>query len=321
MNNRRTVATLVYDGLCVFEFGIALEIFGQARPELDVPWYAHQIVAIDHGRMLGLGGLQLSVDAGLEVLESAETIVIPGWRDRFEKPPEILLEALRKAHTRGARLLSICSGVFVLAATGLLDGKTATTHWQFVHDLSERFPLVKVDPNVLYVDAGQLITSAGSASGIDACLHLIARDYGTHISNLVARRLVMAPHRTGGQSQFILSPVCKPSQNELTRVLEWVLANLDQPLSVRDMAAHAAMSERNFLRRFIEITDLSPVIWLQQVRLNRARELLESGNRRMTSIAQACGYRSVESFRSAFRNVVGLSPTAYRKNFANGEVI
>lgn len=321
MNDQRTVATLIYDGLCVFEFGIALEIFGQARPELDIPWYAHQIVAIDHGYMHGLGGLKLSVDTGLEALETAETIVIPGWRDRFERPPEILLEALRKAHMRGARLLSICSGVFVIAATGLLDGKTATTHWQFVSDLVELFPLVKVDPNVLFVDAGQIITSAGSASGIDACLHLIARDYGTHISNLVARRLVMAPHRTGGQSQFIVSPVCKTSQHELTQLLEWVRANLDQPLSVRDMAARAAMSERNFLRRFVEITGVSPVLWLKQMRLNRARELLESGNRRMTCIAQACGYRSVESFRSAFRNLVGLSPSTYRKNFGNGEVI
>ena len=156
-----TVAILVYEGLCVFEFGIALEIFGLPRPELDIPWYGHQIVAVDPGPMQALGGLRIAVDAGLEALDSARTIIIPGWRSHHEPPPEALLQALRRAHARGARLLSICSGVFALAATGLLDGKTATTHWQFCAELAERFPLIKVDPNVLYVDSGPLITSAG----------------------------------------------------------------------------------------------------------------------------------------------------------------
>ncbi|KKA07949.1 transcriptional regulator [Pseudomonas ogarae] len=315
-----TVAILVYEGLCVFEFGIALEIFGLPRPELDVPWYTHRIVAVDEGPMHALGGLKISVDAGLEELETAKTIIVPGWRNRYEPPPEALLQALKRAHARGARLLSICSGVFVLAATGLLDGETVTTHWQFSKELAERFPNIKVDPNVLYVDSGQMITSAGSAAGIDACLHLIARDFGTHIANSVARRLVMAPQRTGGQSQFIVAPVCKSPRNELTRVLQWIRENLNQPLSVVDMAARVTMSERTFLRRFIETTGLSPKVWLQQERLNRARELLESTDQNTTSIAQACGYRSVESFRAAFRNAVGLAPSAYRERFGSGEI-
>ncbi len=315
-----TVAILVYEGLCVFEFGIALEIFGLPRPELDVPWYGHQIVAVDPGPMHTLGGLRIAVDAGLEALDTAQTIIIPGWRSHHEPPPEALLQALRRAHARGARLLSICSGVFALAATGLLDGKTATTHWQFCAELAERFPLIKVDPNVLYVDSGQLITSAGSAAGIDACLHLIARDFGTHIANSVARRLVMAPQRTGGQAQFIVAPVSKSPRNELTRVLQWIRENLDQPLSVGDMAARVAMSERTFLRRFVETTGLPPKTWLQQERLNRARALLESTDQSTVGIAQACGYRSVESFRAAFRNAIGLPPTAYRERFGCGAV-
>ncbi|MBV4497699.1 transcriptional regulator FtrA [Pseudomonas sp. SWRI12] len=313
-----TVAILVYEGLCVFEFGIALEIFGLPRPELDVAWYDHQIVAVDPGPMHALGGLRIAVDAGLEALDSARTVIIPGWRSHHEPPPEALLQALRRAHARGARLLSICSGVFALAATGLLDGKTATTHWQFCTELAERFPLIKVDPNVLYVDSGPLITSAGSAAGIDACLHLIARDFGTHVANSVARRLVMAPQRTGGQAQFIVAPVSKSPRNELSRVLQWLREHLDQPLSVCDMAARVAMSERTFLRRFVETTGLPPKTWLQQERLNRARELLESTDQSTAGIAQACGYRSVESFRAAFRNAVGLPPTAYRERFGSG---
>lgn len=313
-----TVAILAYKGLCVFEFGIALEIFGLPRPEIEVLWYDCQIVAVDQGPMQTLGGIQISIDASLELLDSARTIIIPGWRSRHEAPPEALLTALRNAHARGARLLSICSGVFVLAATGLLDGKTVTTHWQLSEELAERFPSVTVDPNVLYVDAGQIITSAGSAAGIDACLHLILRDFGAHVANSVARRLVMAPQRTGGQSQFIVTPVSKSPRNELTRVLQWARENLDKPLSVCEMASQVAMSERTFLRRFVETTGLSPKAWLQQERLSRARDLLESTDQSTASVARVCGYRSVESFRVAFRNAIGLPPSAYRERFGLG---
>ncbi|MFJ2690412.1 transcriptional regulator FtrA [Pseudomonas sp. NPDC087336] len=309
------VAILAYDGLCTFEFGIAVEIFGLARPEFDFPWYSHQIAAVDQGPMRAMGGIRVLVDGGLELLEQARTVIIPGWRDRQAAVPEALLTALRQAHARGARLLSICSGVFVLAATGLLDGRGATTHWRYTAELAERFPNILVDPDVLYVDSGQLITSAGSAAGIDACLHLVARDFGTQVANSVARRLVMSPQRTGGQVQFIPTPVSPTPRSDLSRVMQWARERLHQPLEVRDLASEAAMSERTFLRRFTEASGQSPKTWLQHERLGRARELLESTDQHTEQIAQHCGYRSVESFRVAFRNVVGVPPSVYRERF------
>lgn len=309
------VAILAYDGLCTFEFGIAVEIFGLARPEFDFPWYSHQIAAVDQGPMRAMGGIRILADGGLELLEQARTVIIPGWRDRHAAVPEALLTALRQAHARGARLLSICSGVFVLAATGLLDGRGATTHWRYTAELAERFPNILVDPDVLYVDSGQLITSAGSAAGIDACLHLVARDFGTQVANSVARRLVMSPQRTGGQAQFIPTPVSPTPRSDLSRVMQWARERLHEPLEVRDLASEAAMSERTFLRRFTEASGQSPKTWLQHERLGRARELLESTDQHTEQIAQLCGYRSVESFRVAFRNVVGLPPSVYRERF------
>ena len=309
------VAILAYDGLCTFEFGIAVEIFGLARPEFEIPWYSHQIAAVDPGPMRAMGGIQVLADGGLDLLEQARTIIIPGWRDRSAAVPEALLTALRQAHARGARLLSICSGVFVLAATGLLDGRSATTHWRYTRELAERFPNILVDPDVLYVDSGQLITSAGSAAGIDACLHLVARDFGTQVANSVARRLVMSPQRTGGQAQFIPTPVSPTPRSDLSRVMQWARERLHEPLEVRDLASEAAMSERTFLRRFTEASGQSPKTWLQHERLGRARELLESTDQNTEQVALRCGYRSVESFRVAFRSVVGVPPSVYRERF------
>ncbi|RLU04814.1 transcriptional regulator FtrA [Pseudomonas prosekii] len=314
-NTPGLVAILAYDGLCTFEFGIAVEIFGLTRPEFDFPWYQHQIVAVDDGPMRAMGGIQVLADGGMRLLETARTIIVPGWRDRQAPVPEALLVALRQAHARGARLLSICSGVFVLAATGLLDGHRATTHWRYTGELAERFPNIVVDPDVLYVDSGQLITSAGSAAGIDACLHLVARDFGTQVANSVARRLVMSPQRTGGQAQFIPAPVSASPRSDLSRVMQWARERLHQPLEVRDLASEAAMSERTFLRRFTEASGLSPKTWLQHQRLARARELLESTSANTEQIAERCGYRSVESFRVAFRSVVGVPPSVYRERF------
>lgn len=312
------VVILAYDGLCTFEFGIAVEIFGLARPEFDFPWYEHRIAAVDQGPMRAMGGIQVLADGGLELLDHARTIIIPGWRDRNATVPEALLTALRRAHGRGARLLSICSGVFVLAATGLLDGRSATTHWRYTQELAERFPNIQVDPDVLYVDSGQLITSAGSAAGIDACLHLVARDFGTQVANSVARRLVMSPQRTGGQAQFIPTPVSPTPRSDLSRVMQWARERLHEPLEVREMASEAAMSERTFLRRFSEASGQSPKSWLQHERLGRARELLESTDQNTEQIAGQCGYRSVESFRVAFRSVVGVPPSVYRERFGRG---
>lgn len=312
------VAILAYDGLCTFEFGIAVEIFGLTRPEFDFPWYTHQIVAVDQGPMRAMGGIQVLADGGMELLAEARTIIIPGWRDRSAAVPDELIAALRQAHARGARLLSICSGVFVLAATGLLDGHGATTHWRYTSELAERFPAIQVDPDVLYVDSGQVITSAGSAAGIDACLHLVARDFGTQVANAVARRLVMSPQRSGGQAQFIPTPVSPTPRSDLSRVMQWARERLHQPLEVRDLANEAAMSERTFLRRFTEASGQSPKTWLQHERMGRARELLEGSQQNTEQIAERCGYRSVESFRVAFRTVVGVPPSVYRERFGRG---
>jgi AraC family transcriptional activator FtrA len=309
------VAILAYDGLCTFEFGIAVEIFGLPRPEFEFPWYRHCIVGLDDGPMRAMGGIQVLADAGLERLAEARTIIIPGWRDRAEAPPERLLTALHEAHERGARLVSICSGVFVLAASGLLDGRRATTHWRYAEELARRFPAIDVDPDVLYVDAGSLISSAGSAAGIDACLHLVARDFGTQVANSVARRLVMSPQRAGGQAQFIPAPVARAPRNDLSALMQWARQHLHEPLEVSQLARRAAMSERTFLRRFTEATGMTPKAWLQHERLARARELLESGTDGSERIAELCGFRSVESFRAAFRNAVGLPPSAYRERF------
>ncbi|MEG5265586.1 transcriptional regulator FtrA [Pseudomonas sp. JDS28PS106] len=311
------VAVLAYDGLCTFEFGIAVEIFGLLRPEFEFAWYSHRIVAVDSSPMRASGGMQVVPEFGLESLVDARTIIVPGWRDRDERPPQALLDALCAAHERGARLLSICSGVFVLAAAGLLDGKRATTHWRYTDELAARYPLIEVDPDVLYVDSGQVITSAGSAAGIDACLHLVNRDFGTHVANVVARRLVMAPQRSGGQAQFIPAPVARTPRDDLASVLEWATLHVDTSLTVKQLAARALMSERTFLRRFTEATGMAPKAWLLQVRMNRARDLLESSQLSNEQIAGRCGFASAESFRAAFRKTVGLAPMSYRAQFGS----
>lgn len=309
------VAILAYDGLCTFEFGIAIEVFALPRPEFDFAWYRHCIVAVDQGPMRALGGFAVTADAGYEALAEARTIIIPGWRNRDEPPPQALLNALRDAYARGARLLSICSGVFVLAAAGLLNGKRATTHWRYADELAMRFPAIEVDSAVLYVDSGQVISSAGSAAGIDACLHLVERDFGAHISNTVARRLVMAPLRSGGQAQFIPTPVAQAPRHDLAAVLEWAREHLSEPLTISQLAAKALMSERTFLRRFSEATGMAPKGWLQHARMAQARSLLESTRLNSEQIAQRCGFASVESFRVAFRKAVGLAPSFYRESF------
>lgn len=310
-----TIAIVAYDGLCTFEFGIAVEIFGLARPEFEFPWYDHRIVAAEPGSLRAMGGLHVVAEYGLEGLLTASTIVIPGWRDRTQPPPAPLLSALRAAYERGTRLLSICSGVFVLAAAGLLEGKRATTHWRYTAELAARYPGIEVDPGALYVDAGQVITSAGSAAGIDACLHVVTQDFGTAVANSVARRLVMAPQRAGGQLQFIPAPVAKDARNDLAPVLDWARKRLDQPLTVADMARQALMGERTFLRRFTATTGVPPKAWLQAARLALARELLESSALPLERLAERCGFGSIEALRRAFRKHSGLPPSAYRLRF------
>ena len=309
------VVVVAYDGLCTFEFGIAVEVFGLARPEFEFPWYRFAVVAAEGRRAKAIGGIVVEADADLRVLEQANTIIIPGWRDRNERPPERLLQALAKASKRGARCISICSGVFVLAAAGLLDGKRATTHWRHMPDLKRLYPSIRVEEDVLYVDEGNVITSAGSAAGLDACVHLVRRDFGSAVANTVARRLVMPPHRDGGQAQYVAAPVLERPGRPMAEVLDWARQQLDKPIDISALAKRAAMSERTFLRRFRETVGQTPKLWLQRERMFRAQELLETSKASLTDVAETCGYVSVETFRVAFRRAVGTSPAAYRARF------
>jgi AraC family transcriptional activator FtrA len=312
--NRRVVA-LAYDRLCTFEFGIVVELFGLPRPELDVDWYRFDVCSIDPGPLRATGGVTVQPTAGLRTAQRAGTIVIPGWRDADERPPEALLELLRAAHARGARLVSICSGVFVLAAAGLLDGKRATTHWRYVDRLRARYPRVRVEPDVLYVDEGAVLTSAGSAAGIDLCLHIVRRDYGAEIANQVARRLIVPPQRDGGQSQYIPAPVRDEARHGLSRVLEWAQRQLSEPLSVDTLAGRAAMSPRTFARRFREETGTTPHQWLTHQRLLAAQRRLETTNESVDAVAEAVGLQTAATLRLHFRRALRITPTEYRRRF------
>jgi AraC family transcriptional regulator, transcriptional activator FtrA len=312
--NKRVVA-VAYDGLCAFEYGVAAELFGLARPELGLDWYRFETVSPDAGPLRTTGGVTLQVSSALRRLWRAGTIVLPGWRDPAEPPPEALVAAIRKAHGRGARVMSICSGVFVLAATGLLDGQRATTHWRYTDRLAQMFPQIDVQPDVLYIDNGSVLTSAGSAAGIDLGLHLIRRDYGAQVANQVARRLVVSPHRHGGQAQFIDVKVRSVAGDSLGEVLGWASANLDRPLSVQDLAARAHLAPRTLARRFRTELGTTPHRWLTQQRVALAQRMLETTTASVDQIAGEAGFGSAVTLRHHFHRVLGTSPTAYRQQF------
>ena len=314
------VVALVYDGLCAFEFSCAAEVFGLARPELGPDWYRFETCS--RGRSVSSQyGMRMRAANGLERLLAAGTIVIPGWQGIDVPVPQAILDALRGAHAHGARLLSICSGAFVLAATGLLDGRRATTHWRYAEALQRRYPTICVDPNVLYVDEGSVLTSAGSAAGLDLCLHLVRRDYGSAIANQVARRLVIPPHRDGGQAQFLERPVedreRKSGQpKSLSVLLDKIRKRPGQSWRIGELARLAAMSERTFMRRFRAATGLSPADWVTRARVDAAREMLENTALPIDHIAERCGLGTPTTLRHHFRKKVGVSPAQYRKRFS-----
>lgn len=321
MADHRRVAVLAYDGLCTFELGIAVEVFGLPRPELGVPWYRFQVCAFGRGPLRATGGLTVRAPAGLEALRRAGTIVIPGWPDIDSRPPETLLKALRAACARGARLVSICSGAFLLAAAGLLDGRRATTHWRYVERLRARYPRIEIEPDVLYVDDGNILTSAGSAAGIDLGLHIVRLDYGAEIANLVARRLVVSPQRDGGQSQYVTAPARPPSNGGLAPVLDWAQARLDEDLSVARLARRSAMSPRTFARRFLEQTGTTPHRWLVHQRVLAAQQRLETTSDSIDEVAAAVGLQTAATLRFHFRRILRTTPTAYRRRFFRGEAV
>ncbi len=316
MPNRLVVA-LAYDRLCTFEFAIATEVFGLPRPEMGPDWYRFAVCAVDAGPLRATGGFHVMADGGLELLEEAGTIIVPGWRGADSEPvPPMLIEALRNAHGRGARLMSICSGVFVLAATGLLAGKKATTHWHYAERLSTAYPDIRVEPDVLYVDEGSVLTSAGSAAGIDLCLHVVRHDFGPEIANRLARRLVVPPHREGGQAQFIERPVPPVREGmRLGPLFDRMRARLTQEQNVAELAAETGMSLRTFLRRFKAATGMPPGEWILTERLVRARELLETTPHSIEDVALASGFGSAATLRHHFKTRLGTSPAAYRGQF------
>jgi AraC family transcriptional activator FtrA len=306
---------LAYDGVNAFELGLAVEVFGLT--DMGKDWYRVVVCSERPAQPLRANnGISLAADASLKTLARASTIIVPGWLDLEDMPPAALLEALRRAHRRGVRIASICSGVFILAAAGLLDGRRVTTHWAQTEQLSSVYPSVRVDPNVLYVDDGNIMSSAGRAAGLDLCLHIVRRDHGVEVANRVAQRLVIPPHREGGQAQYIPQPVRQADgEDEFASLFTWARRHLDHDLTIARLASRARMSRRTFIRRFEDATGMSPGEWVVQARLSRARELLEASQISIESVATATGFGSADALRHHFRMQLGTSPTRYRATF------
>ena len=306
------VCILAYDNLCMFEFGIALEVFALPRPELP-EWYDYKVIATKAGEINGMGGVSIEANHDLTLLAQATLIVIPGWNGEVSDDLKL---ALCNAHDNGVRIATICSGVFLPAACGLLDGKQATTHWRYTEKLQQTYPNIKVNPDVLYIDEGLILTSAGSAAGLDLCLHIVRNDFGPKVANIVSRRLVLPTHREGGQAQFIPRPIIK--KNDLfSPLLDEIRSTLNEDWTVKRMADKAAISSRTLLRRFKDTTGESPLMWVTMERLSLARELLETTKLNVNQIANASGFLSSELLRHHFKRHYQLSPLRYRSQFIN----
>lgn len=315
-DHRHLVVALAYDGLCTFEFGVAVEIFGLPRPELGDNWYRFAVAAVDDGELRATGGIRIMAEGGLALLGQADTIVVPGWRGAQMPVPETLCQALRQAHQRGCRIMSICSGVFVLAAAGLLNGRKATTHWRYTDQLRQRFPAIEVLEDALYYDEGRVMTSAGSAAGIDLCLHVVRTDFGRDIANNVARRLVVQPHRDGTQTQKVTAPVARSRESQsLGKLFDFLQQHLAASHTVESLARHVGMSPRTFLRRFAESTGTTPARWILQARLRRAEELLTQSRINIDVIAGQIGFSNGAVLRHHFQQHYALTPGQFRKKF------
>jgi transcriptional regulator GlxA family with amidase domain len=312
---RHNVAVVIADGLSPFEFAVACEVFGVDRSDdAGVPWYRFVVCAATPPPIKVQTGFTIDTPYGLDALRRADTIVMPA--SGSAESNEELLEALRRAHARGARILSVCTGAFVLAAAGLLDGRRATTHWKHSDELARRYPQVLLDAGVLYVDDGDILTSAGTAAGIDLCLHVVRLDYGAEIANMVARRMVVPPHRDGGQAQFVNQPLPDLADGDpFTQTLVWVEEHLGDPLSVNELAARAAMSPRTFARQFRATTGTTPHQWLLGQRVVLAQRLLETTELSIDVIAERCGLGTATNMRQHFQRIVRTPPNAYRRTF------
>jgi transcriptional regulator GlxA family with amidase domain len=312
-----SVAVLAYEGVSAFGLGVAAEVFGVDRSGEGLPRYDYAVTAARPGLIRTDVGMLVLAEAGLDRLSSADLAIVVCWDNPVARPPEPVLEALRAVAARGGRLLSQCTGAFVLAAAGLLDGRRATTHWKYAGELARRYPRVEVDPGVLYVDQGQVITSAGTAAGIDACLHVVRLEHGAAVANQVARRMVVAPHRDGGQAQFVPVPVDSAgTEADLGVLHDWALGRLHQPIAVPDLARRVHMSPRTFARWFAAHTGTTPHQWLTSQRLITAQELLERTDRGIEQIAADCGLTPL-MLRRHFARRWGITPQAYRRRFSH----
>lgn len=311
-----TVALGITDNMSLFELAIPCAIFGSPRPEAATTWYDLTVCSTPGARV----GAWFRVDSarGLTELAAASTVVVPACDDAVEAPPPELVQAVRTAHEHGARVASICTGAFVLAAAGLLDGRRATTHWSQAETLAQQYPGIEVDTDVLYVDDGDVLTSAGQAAGIDLCLHMVRTDYGAAAANSAARRLVVPPHRDGGQAQFVAAPMSTGGDHTLNGLLDWAIERLHQPLTVTDLAREAGLSPRQLSRHFLAVTGTSPLQWLLTQRIRRAQELLETVHDSVDDIAAQVGLGTAATLRRHFNRRIGTSPDAYRRTFRSG---
>ena len=310
------VAVLLFSGAPIFESSIPLSVFGVDRQDAGVPRYRLLVCAGEEGPLATTGGLTMTAPYGLESLGRAGTVVVPAWRSAAQLPPPEALEALRKAHREGARIIGLCTGAFVLAAAGLLDGRAATTHWMYAPTLAKRYPQIQVDPRELFIDDGDVLTSAGTAAGIDLCLHVVRTDHGAEAAAALARRLVVPARRTGGQAQYIDRSLPEEIGNDpLAEVVTWALDNLSKQFDVETLAARAYMSRRTFDRRFRSLTGSAPLQWLISQRVLQAQRLLESTDVSVDEVARRCGFRSPVALRGHFRRQLGVSPAVYRTTF------
>lgn len=314
------IAILSYDGAALFELGCAVELFGLPRPEFK-PWYQCDVVSFDAGPLKTTGGLFLSV-IQTESLQDYDCIIVPSWSTEITPPPAQLAKEVRDFHRAGKRILSFCSGAFLLADLGLLDGRKATTHWRYAQQFQKRFCTVDYVEDVLYVYDGQIGCSAGSAAAIDLGLEVIRRDFGHQIANQVARRMVLSPHRKGGQSQYVESPVLE-TPGQFTEALDWAIANISSNFSINTLAARANMSRRTFDRRFRSAFNLTPKEWLTNQRLIVAKQLLEGAASNIEGavsniekIASLAGFDNATTLRHHFRKSIGIAPSQYRDQFA-----
>jgi transcriptional regulator GlxA family with amidase domain len=310
------VAAVLLEGVHPFELGVVCEVFGIDRSDEGLPVYDFAVVSAEGPDLATRCGFTVSTPYGLQRLEDADLIAVPAGEAYAEReyPPE-LLAALRRAVDRGARVLSVCSGVFVLAAAGLLDGRRCAVHWHHAEQLARRYPRLSVEPDVLYVDEDPVITSAGTAAGIDACLHLVRKEQGPEVANKIARRMVVPPHRDGGQAQYIERPLPKTSCDTVGEVLAWMEAHLDQEVTVEQLAARAHMSPRTFARRFQQETGTTPYRWILRQRVLLAQELLEGTDETMDAIAWRTGFGTAAALRHQFVRALGTTPNAYRRAF------